>query len=373
MSRHFRWPWPLSPTARRHRRNVPARVWLSAGECRALGLQASAWVVARSRCRYRWVACDTVPAADRPALLRVQLQAWAPFEESAWALVETPEGYMVWAWDAAALAEAASRKGLAVPDALNGPSPLPETLLHARTEAGVLIVPLLEGCEGQWWKGGRLIASRWWPSWPELASWQNFQRSTGAEVLEPLPPEPSVTGAQMLGTPWAWPQSPQAQAQSRRLRWHAGAAAVAALLLVPALWLAVEGWHAWEAGSQLRARAATLEATLRPTLALRSDISTGLAAVESMSSLMGRPAPLPLMAHLAGRWPGDGTVLRALEWDGSRLRLALSVPPNRPRVAVIQALEDGGWLRNVREEAAGEGESGWLVLVADVQPPTPAR
>jgi hypothetical protein len=356
-------------------RSVQAHAWMVGNVCKPLGEQPAPWIVARSSCRYRWVDCSGVPAADRPALLAVQLQAWAPFEEPGWALVETPEGCMVWAWDAAALELAAEREGLEPPDAPRGATPLPETLLHPRAEAGTGIVPLLEGCEGQVWKGGQLLASRWWPAWPGAAAWQNFQRSTGAEALTPLPTPPgqSTPTPPPLSTPWAWPQSPEARAQARRLRNHAAAAALAALAGLPALWLAVEGWHTHDATAQLRARSEALQNALQPTLAVRNDTLAGLAAVERMTALLDRPVPLPLLAQLAGRWPGDGTVLRALEWDGTRLRLALSVPANRPRVAVIQALEDGGWLRNVREETAGEGESEWLVLVADVQPPAPTR
>ena len=81
---------------------------------------------------------------------------------------------------------------------------------------------------------------------------------------------------------------------------------------------------------------------------------------------------LALLAHLSQRLrAAGGAVVRELDWNGTRLRLVLAVPAARPRVAYVQALEDGGLLRDVREDAQ-DVEPGLLALVAELAPRPPA-
>lgn len=322
----------------------------------------AATVLARSRCRYLYVPYQGLPAAERRNRLQLELQVWAPFEDCAAALVETPQGCMVFAWDATALAEATRGAAPTLPT-------LPETLLRPRLADGVALQACVEGFEGQVWQQQVLLASRWWPQRPDAAAWLNFQR--GASVQSPLPlPEPAAQ-APALDVPWAWPSTPQGWREAQRLRWHAGVGAVALLLLLPTLWLGLGWWQTRARTEALQLQAAQIEPALQPVLRVRSDALQGLAALESTSQLLDRVAPLDLLAHLSRQLPADGAVLRQLEWEGKRLRLVLAMPARASRTAYVKALEEGGWLRGVREEAQ-EAEPGTLALVAELATATAA-
>lgn len=319
-------------------------------------------MLARSRCRFLHVSYDGLPPAERRHRLQLELQLWAPFEDSATALVDTPEGCMVFAWDAAALAQATAGAASPLPT-------LPETLLHPRGADGVTLQACVEGFEGQVWRGRRLLASRWWAERPDAAAWLNFQR--GASVQSPLPLPAQAADAAALDTPWAWPTTPQGWREAQRLRWHAGVGGVALLLLLPTLWFGHGWWQSKTQTDRLQLQANQLEQELQPVLRVRSDALQGLATLEDMNLLLNRVAPLDLLAHLSRQLPADGAVLRQLEWEGKRLRLVLAVPARASRAAYVKALEEGGWLRGVREEAQ-EAEPGSLALVAELATATAA-
>lgn len=315
-------------------------------------------VIARALCHFLYVPYDGIPAKERRHRLQLQLQVWAPFDTPAFALVDTSAGCMVFAWDAAALADATGR-GVAGPGSI-----LPETLLRPRHADGVVLQACIEGFEGQVWRAGQLLASRWWAQAPDAGAWLNFQRGAGVQVPAPLPAL-AAQPAPPLPAPWAWPVTPQDLKEAQRLRWHAAVGSLALLLLLPTLWLGLNWWRTQAHLEALQAQSRQLEDELQPVLQLRSDALQGQTAIETLASLVSRPDALELLAHLSQRLPADGSVVRELDWEGQRLRLVLTVPTRTPRIAYVQALEEGGWLRGVREEAQ-EAEPGQMALVAEL-------
>ena len=327
-------------------------------------------VLSRGLCRFQRVAYGTLPRADRRRHLEVQLAAWAPFPEPDFALIEGATGCSVFAWDAAALADRARTAGLSWPP----PRIWPESLLipppqDAAGDAAVRLVPCHEGCEAQVWMRGELVASRWWAQWPDAAAWQNFQR--GARVpeaarVDTLPPAGTWPGKAALGAPWATPTTLQAMHEREQLPQHAMAAAGLLALLLPTLWLAADLWRTEDGNRTLAAQVQALEASAQPVLKVRADALDGLAALQVLGPAFARIDPLALLAHLSQRLAAaGGAVIRELDWNGTRLRLVVSVPAAQPRVAYVQALEDGGWLRDVREDTQ-DAEPGTLALVAEL-------
>lgn len=327
-------------------------------------------IVARSLCRFLRVAYGSLPAADRRRHLEVQLAAWAPFPEPGHALIEGARGCAVFAWDERALAERARNAGLPWPPPRIWPETLfvapPDTAGH---EAVLRLVPCREGCEAQVWQEGELIASRWWPQWPDEEAWQNFQRGASvpdAARLGTLPQVGAWTGAAALGRPWAAPTTPQALRERQRLPLHAMAAIGLLALLLPTLWLASDLWRTQGTIRALTSELRQLEADAQPVLRTRADTLAGLAGLDALGTAFEGNDPLSMLAHLSQRLDAaGGAVVRELDWNGARLRLVLAVPAARPRVAYVQALEDGGWLRNVREDTQ-DAEPGTLALVAEL-------
>jgi hypothetical protein len=333
-------------------------------------------IVARSRCRFLRVGYGGLPAADRRRHLEVQLAAWAPFADLGHALIEGPQGCAVFAWDAAALAVQARAAALPWPT----PQVWPESLTiappaGANGEASLQLVPCREGCEARLWRSGELIASRWWPQWPDTEAWLNFQR--GASVPESArretpPAALDWPGVAALSRPWATPTTPQALRQRQQLPRHALAAFGLLALLLPTLWLAADLWRIQDTNQALAARLQQLEADAQPVLRSRADALEGLAALGTLGPVFNQGDPLVLLAHLSQRLgAAGGAVVRELDWNGTRLRLVLAVPAARPRVGYVQALEEGGLLRDVREDTQ-DVEPGLLALVAELTQPPPA-
>lgn len=68
---------------------------------------------------------------------------------------------------------------------------LPETLARIPLQDGIRLVQCLQGFEGQVWKSGDLLASRWWPIYPNERAWQTFLRVVDVD-LETLPGVPEA-------------------------------------------------------------------------------------------------------------------------------------------------------------------------------------
>jgi len=246
----------------------------------------------------------------------------------------------------------------------------PETLLQARPAS---IEPVLrlhacrEGCEGQYWVNGELQASRWWPHWPDTAAWQNFQRGCSLpDALRQADVPAHDTWQPATGPlqPWATPRSPQALREQRRLRWHGVAAGLSLLLALPTAWMLAQGWHDRTALTSLQAELATRRTDMEPVMRLRDDAQAAAAALQTLVALYDRGEPLALLAHLSERVEAaGGATLRELDWDAERLRIVLATPAAQPRIAYVQALEEGGWLSGVREDTQ-DTEAGSLALVA---------
>jgi Tfp pilus assembly protein PilN len=157
-------------------------------------------------------------------------------------------------------------------------------------------------------------------------------------------------------------------AERSRLRVHALAALVAAALLLPTLWLAQAHLSVSREVAELDIRRQALATGAQPLAdGTRGVVRRAGHARRADVSIVDRPHALDLLTHLARHLPADGSRITRLEWDGSRLRLALAVPPGTARIAYVDALEGGGWLRNVREDSQ-DAAPGAVVLAAELPP-----
>lgn len=276
----------------------------------------------------------------------MQLQAWAPFPDSAYAVVLGEAGALVFAWDRSLFRLRAEAAGLPA----EGVTVIPETLLLPRQDEGVTISLCEAGCVAQSWRGGELLHSRWWPEWPDAEAWLNFQRGVGvtADAQQPLPARP-VAAEAWLEQPWAKPLDLNALRGQGRLWEHAALGALVLLLLAPTLWL-TRAWQESEAAlERLDARGAELESRVKPILRARVQADAAIGAAQAIATQVDRPDALALLAHISRMLPQDGGSIRELEWQGERLHLSLAAPPGASRSAYVQALESGKWLRDVRE------------------------
>lgn len=187
----------------------------------------------------------------------------------------------------------------------------------------------------------------------------------------PLPAAESLLPGARVAPGWG--QWVQARATGVSARSAQALHLLGATLLLSATTVAADlGRQALEQRRELAALQAqnlTLRESLAPLAAARreaAELAEGVSAVQAWRAPI---EPLPLLAHLSQRLPPDGSRLRQFDWDGSQLRLVLEAAPQTPRAVYVQALEEGGWFEQVREQGQ-EGDAA-LVLVTRLRASAP--
>jgi len=342
-----------------------AGVVLPSGQVSAKGQPR--WVVSRSLCRFKHFSLPAVPSAQRRAVLRNLLLAWAPFDDADYCVVSRGDVAFAWAWDrsraAAALAETASSGTVNF---------VPEALVYSPAAAdSVRLVQALEGVDAQVWRGGALRASHWWPVLPTAAEWTRWLRTAAGDG--PQDPDSRVPAVQSLAWQQPWAEGVALDdllASVSRLERVALGAAVVGLVALSSAQLR-QGWAAVAERRDLAAERDRLAAQAAPVVLARDRALVLAAEIGLLSAQLSAPAPLEVMQHLAERLPAAGVVLKELELGGTRLRIGLDVAPTLARTALVRDLQAGGWFAQVNEvrDVSGRGWIGLEMQVQGLRPP----
>ncbi|RTL43526.1 MAG: hypothetical protein EKK53_09795 [Burkholderiales bacterium] len=318
-------------------------------------LHASAWarvplVVARSRCRLKWFRLHGLPAPERLAALRLQVEAWRPFERTDARLALSGDHGLAVAWDAAALERDLQAAGA---DAARFQL-MPETFSATKTGDGLRLVQGVEGFEAQHWLDGWLTASRWWPQALTEADWAEFVRASGASRdLSAM----ALPAAQLVsaGQPWVRSHALQAsddhaRGAEQRLVFMGGVAlTLAAGVMVHQL------WDAHREQRRLAAQLDSLKAAATPVVAARDGTLAQVADIEKLAAWMAVPQPVDVIGHLNETLGRSNVQIKELELERDKLRIALQLGANTGRAVVVRDLQAGGWFTDVTEARADNG------------------
>jgi hypothetical protein len=320
------------------------------------------WVLSRSLCLYaRFTVPKDLPPAKREAALRLKILEWSPHAAPGvlidWA--ETEAG--VWIWDQVRVEEAMRGQGLD-PKRV---AVLPETALAEPLGEGARILAALEGLEGQAWREGHLIASRWWPDLPTAEEWRRFQRAAALppgmqSAVPPAPESPSFRDA-------PWPRT--------KRRWlavvhEAGRTRLAvAAMVVLALPFAYEG----TALARLKLKTASVERSLAdlrqkadPVMRARLAAQTAMECVRALLVLDPYPDQLALLAKVGGQLPPNGTTLGDWSFQNGELRFTVAHPNPLDSSLFVRLFEALNMFERVRAEPQGDGKV--LVIQAKLRP-----
>lgn len=314
----------------------------------------------RSRCRLRWFRLQGIPAPERLGALRLQVEAWRPFDRTAARLVIQGEQGLALAWDEAALHQDALAAGLP-PERCQL---LYETFMQAPGPDGLRLLRSIEGYEAQQWQQGQLIASRWWPQALSEADWQEFIRASGAgrDGLAVGLPEPQTPLAAV--TPWArhFPLHPSADSErgpEQRLVLLGGLG-----LLLGVGVMAHQWWDAHSQERRLARQVAELKASAGPIVAARDATMAQMAEVGKLANWFAAPQPVDVLGYLNDTLARLSVQIKELELEGDKLRLALQLGPNTGRANVVKELQAGGWFTDVTEVRADNARN---LLVMDMR------
>lgn len=317
-------------------------------------------MLSRSRCRLRWFRLQGIPAAERLAALRLQVEAWQPFERTEARLVVQGESGLAVAWDDAALHQDALAVGLP----LERCQLQPETFAQQAGDDGLRLVQGAEGFEAQQWQAGQLVASRWWPEALTDADWREFVRACGASREAQALPMPAVQTPAAATTPWVkhHPLHPSADTErstEQRLVFLGGLA----LLLVGGV-MAHQLWDAHSLERQLIRQVAELKASAGSVVSARDATMVQLDEVEKLASWFAVPQPVDIIAHLNDTLARSGVLVKEFELEGEKLKISLQLGPNTGRANVVKDLQAGGWFTDVTESRADNARN---LLVMDMR------
>lgn len=311
---------------------------------------------------------DLAPA-KREGALRLKVMEWSPYAVPG-LLVDWGEGETgVWIWDRLSVEEQIRAAGLD-PKRV---TVLPETVLAepglsgGRPSGGRLLAGL-EGYEGQAWRDGVLVASRWWPEPPAAQDWQRFERAAGLppELQSAEPPAPEA--AVWRRDPWARPRANWLALVQEAGPLRLGLAA-AAVMLLP---LAYEGAALARLSlktAEAQARLVELGREAAPILNARGAALAALDCVRALLQLDPYPSQISLLAKVGAQLPPNGTALGDWSFQNGEVRFTLTHPSQLDSLEYVRRFEALQLFERVRAEPQGDGRV--LVVQAKVKPQWP--
>lgn len=309
----------------------------------------TAIIVSRSLCRLRWFRLAGLPVNERLDALRLQAQAWRPFDVTMARLVLVEDQGLVIAWDGADALRRLQEAGMS-PERCQW---MPESLLQEPGADGLRLVQVADGFEAQAWQAGWLRASRWWAAPLTSQDWQEFVHASGLG--------PEAQGSSELPTPQHLPLSAAPWARHHALDASGDGAdameqrIVFAGALALTLTLGALGHQAWDAHREARSLAqqiAEVKATTAPVIAARDATMAVFDEVDKLGAWFALPLPIDVIRYLHDALGRSGAQIKDLELEGDKLRLALQLGATASRAAVVKDLQAGGWFTDVAEVRA---------------------
>lgn len=275
-------------------------------------------IVPRAACTYHRLPLPGVNR-NRAAALALAVQRVSPQSTALHASVWQGDVAHVWVLDECASAD------VGVAEALVAESSLIAPLTGAD---GARLVGLARGAEGQVWRGGELVASRWWPAAPDGPAWGRFLRAASLPVDYRVPAiEPAVLQREPWGTPAG--ALPWAPAQLEAGFWRVVALCVGFGVGTPLL-----AGLLWQAATFQMARDLdAVRAASAPLIEARERAERYRGRAEALLVLTSGPRDYLLLADLRERLP-DGDRLTGWLRDGDRLRAEVIAASRDPRVYV---------------------------------------
>lgn len=297
--------------------------------------------------------------------MRLQVEAWGPFETTAARLVLSGEDGLAIAWDGAAAAQRLLADGLA-PERCHF---IPETLLQLQGQDGVRLLNGAEGFEAQCWRDGFLRASRWWADPLTAQDWQEFVHASGSIAdAGKQPPQPQQ--ATLASSAWIkhYPlhaSADGAEGSEQRLVF-VGALA----LILAAGMLGHQLWGASQQGRSLARQIADVKTATAPVLSARDATMAAVDEVEKIAAWFALPLPVDVVGHLHDMLSRSGVQIKDMDLEASKLRISLQLTPNATRAGVVKDLQAGGWFTDVNEVRA-DNARGLLTMEMRIVGPRP--
>jgi hypothetical protein len=335
------------------------------------------WIVNRSLLRLKFVALNGVPERKIPEALRLETLSWVPFATSDYyaEVMTSIDGSApcacITAWDRDSVEIAQTAQGINLLETNQLLKVIPENALQTGIDNGLrLLGDNDDGLEVQVWERGILRHSRWWPTPPDAAQWQNFQRSAGFESSNRVEQLPAVSKPVWRIKPNGFTLAQSADGASSGISTAEalGVAVAAFLLVVPTIWVANSWWTLRRAADAESVRATAAQQQVSGLLDARNLALEQAGQAATLHGLFMAPDVSTILTEIAERFnetAKNGTFqIQEFEVRDAKLRLVVAVIAPPSATSVIKAFEFGDRLKNVQIAV----ESNRWIITANVMP-----
>ena len=326
-------------------------------------------LVGRSLCLYLHVDASAVPARERAGFVMLAVRRAAPFDDPEVDVAWMGDHAAAWFWSASRVRQLAgtlpSRTRIHAEASHRGAVPeAPDQL-----ELLDLSYPPHEGSfgkagfEARVWRGGQLVATRWWAALPAEGSWMTFLRGAG---LPPLTTCPAPTFALMRDQPFG-PQS-QGAALGRHLhaQWPTLATALAGVIAGVFCWQLAGIARAYVENNKTETRISQLEKRLDTVITARNAADESARTIDELLQLRPPASQSRLLAQVSNAIPaGDWAIVQWQQPSPEILEITLK-GTGLDAPAIVNAMEQSPLLQDVTPITSNRGDE--LTLQAKLAP-----
>ena len=322
------------------------------------------WIVGRSYLRHNlFEVSESLPEAKRKSALGLLVRKWSPFPTTGFSAQWVGNRASVYAWDGAQIADAISAAGA---DPARS-TVWPETFFRPPHTDGARLGAMTEGFEGQAWRQGLLVATRWWPTVPNPRDWMLFLRGAGIDLSQTSTAVPAPESSDVLTTPWSV-QTTQITDIWSLVQNNQAAAIAAAVIAAPFLYFlteaAVLSVSTWRAESAI----AGMSAANQSVRTDRTGALTNLDAADSYLSLENMPSQFELLAAAAELIKDRRVNISDWTFDSGNLDVVLQAQTPMEAPFFIEAFERDTHFSNVTATLGNQEKE--LHLKMQVDPKT---
>lgn len=291
--------------------------------------------VGRDMCSFSFLAQrDNADKTARRREAELEALRIAMSQDAAYYILLWREGASVWTWDEAAVRTELQR---AERDDLIAAPRAPETLMQAPeiSADGLRLAACAFGFDGQLWRDGEIIGSRWWRERPTENDWLLFAESVGGSVAAGGAPSPMTPAP--LARPWRqndWrPQNPELI--DKRAAFWISAGLVAAVFCGAAFVAGVELTYV-----RLHGKISRLEREVAPVREAHRRVSLANAELKRISAPIKGVEGVVVMSAVAAILNTAGVKANGVELRDDKILISLprAYAPGADRV--LRLLED---------------------------------
>lgn len=273
---------------------------------------------------------STLTLRQKTSALAIMVQKWVPFDDPVFSVVWAGPQATVFAWSAAEAQRQAARCGVD----LTLYRVVPESLIRGRGLDGPRLIEGVEGYEGQVWKEGSLVHSRWWAKPPAPQEWALFLG--GASIFQAEETVPPVGSAEILEFPWDQTRDIVGKARNA-LEDPAIAAAAALIVAAPLIFLGGQWLGLKATASRIEEKTATLNRDNAPLWASRREALENREIITDLAGLQLLPDQLLILSEVARMLKVTDAKVDSWAQEGANLDLQIHAPrPLDPTYLITQ-------------------------------------